>query len=185
MASKIDVISSALVLIGDAPINSLATAGRAQEVANALYDRTVANELSKFRWSFARARAQLSLTTSTPVGNEWSSIYQLPTDLIVLIKTEPLINYKIYGDKLYCNSSSALYCDYIYNAPESEWPEYFAQIIVYALATDFAASIRDSSTMGAEMAARYSDAARMARYQDSQQQPQTPIRSTPFISVRF
>lgn len=185
MASKIDLISSALVLIGDAPVNSLATAGRAQEVANSLYDRTVANELSKFRWGFARAKAQLSLTTDTPVDTEWKSIYQLPTDLITLIKVYPNSRYQIYGDKVYSNSSDALYCDYIYDVAESEWPEYFAQIVMYALAIDFATSIRDSSSIVGEMAARYNDAARMARYTDSQQHPQTPVQHRPFIDVRF
>lgn len=185
MASKIDLISSALVLIGDAPINSLSTGGRAQEVANSLYDRIVANELSKHRWGFARAKAQLSLTTDTPADSEWRSIYQLPSDLITFIRIRPNVNYQIYGDKVYTNTAGALYCDYIYGAPESEWPEYFAQTIVYALALDFSTSIRDSSSIAGEMAARYENASRMARYTDSQQHPQQPILHNPFADVRF
>lgn len=185
MASKIDVVSSALVLIGDAPINTLTGSGRAQAVANALYDNTVKTELSKHRWGFARKKEQISLTTDTPIGNEWQSIYQLPTDLISLIKIEPRINYQIYGDKLHCNATQAIYADYIYEAAESEWPFYFTKMVEYALALDFATSIRDSSTIQQSMAALYEAAARNARYQDSQQHPQTPIVDKPFIDVRF
>jgi len=185
MASKIDLISGALVLIGDKPINSLTVSGRAQEVANSLYDRIVKNELSKHRWGFARKKAQISLTTDTPVDDEWRSIYQLPTDLITLITIKPLVNYQIYGDKLHCNVNQKLVADYIAETTEDEWPEYFSQMIVYALALDFAQSIRDSSSIQQNIAVQYENASRMARYTDSQQHPQTPIAHRPFIDVRF
>lgn len=184
MASKIDLVSSALVLIGDTPINSLTGNSRAQQVANALYNNIVQNELSKHRWGFARKKAQLALTTETPVDSEYRSIYQLPTDMITLIKVYPNQNYQILGDKLYTNTSSALYCDYIQNAPESLWPPYFAKLIEYALAVDFATSIRDSGSIQGNMSALYENASRMARYTDSQQHPQTPIQRRPFIDVR-
>lgn len=185
MASKIDLVSNALILIGDAPINSLTGNSRAQQVASNLYDNIVKNEISKHRWGFARKKAQLSLTTDTPADDEYRSIYQLPTDIITLIKINPMVNYQILGDKVYTNYSGALYCDYIYDVAESEWPHYFAKMVEYALAKDFATSIRDSTNSRVEMAAEYENASRMARFTDSQQHPQTPIRSNPFAAVRF
>jgi hypothetical protein len=89
MASKIQLISNALILIGDLPITSLEGNSRAQTVANNLYDNIVQNEMTKFRWGFARKKAQLDLTVSVPVGTEWQSIYQLPADLLFLIKINP------------------------------------------------------------------------------------------------
>jgi hypothetical protein len=185
MASKIDLVSAALVIVGDKPINTLVGNSRAQQVANALYDNVVQNELSKHRWGFARTKAQLSLTTDTPVDDEWRSIYQLPSDLITLIKIKPNVPYQILGDKVYCNLSQKLTCDYIYNAPESEWPVYFSKMVEYALALDFARSIRDSGGAQADIAAQYTNASRMARFTDSQQHPQTPIVNRPFVNVRF
>ena len=123
MASKIQLISNALILIGDLPITSLSGNTRAETVANNLYDNIVQNELSKFRWGFARKQAQLSLTVDTPIGKEWQSIYQLPTDMLTLIKLSPSVPYQILGDKVYCNYSGALYCDYIANVSEGTWPE--------------------------------------------------------------
>ena len=185
MASKIDLVSNALVLIGDSPLTSLTGSSRAQEVANKLYDNIVQNELTKFRWGFARKKAQISLTTDVPVDDEYRSIYQLPTDRLFIIKIYPNQNYQLYGDKLYANTSDALYVDYIYNVPESEWPVYFAKMIEYALARDFAASIRDSDSARQTMSAEYVNQARMARYTDSQQYPVVPVASNPFVNVRF
>lgn len=185
MASKIQLISNALILIGDLPITSLEGNSRAQTVANNLYDNIVQNEMTKFRWGFARKKAQLSLTASVPVGSEYGSIYQMPADLLFLIKVNPHIRYGLYGDKLYCNASSALYVDYIYNAPESAWPVYFSKMIEYALAIDFAPAIRDSAASMDANARQYLNASRMARFTDSQQYPTIPITDRPFINVRF
>jgi len=185
VASKIDLISNALILIGDKPLNSLTDNTRAAQVGSNLYDNIVQNELSKHRWGFARRKAQLSLTTDAVVDSEYNSIYQLPTDLITLIKIKPNVNYQIYGDKVYCNLSSAVYCDYIANVAESEWPIYFSKMIEYALATDFASSIRDSASSADRMSSMYINASRMARATDSMQHPPTPMISNPFVSVRY
>ena len=134
MATKIDLVSAALVLIGDTPINSLIGNSRAQQVANTLYDSIVKNELTKHRWAFARAKAQIALTTEVPVDQEWQSIYQLPADILFLIKLYPSVRYQVYGNKVYTNNAGPLYCDYIYDVPEASWPFYFSKMIEYALA---------------------------------------------------
>ena len=158
---------------------------RQQEVARNLYDNVVQNELTKHRWGFARRKAQLSLTTETPIDDDYQSIYQLPSDLLVLIKINPNVNYQIYGDKLYTNLSQALHCDYISNVGEAEWPVYFAKMIEYALARDFASSITSSAAAGDRMDNEYLNASRIARAKDSMQHPQQPIVDRPFIQVRF
>ena len=184
--SKLSLINSALILIGDVPLTSLTSGTRAQVVATSLYDNIVENELSKFRWGFARKVAQLSLDVAAPVGNEWESKYTLPADLLNLIKLDPSINYQIIENKVYCNYSADLFCDYIANITDpSGWPIYFAKMIEYALAMDFAPSIRDSDSSMQNNAAAYQNASRMARFTDSQQHPQTPIQDRPFINVRY
>lgn len=186
MASKIDLISNALILIGDTPVNALTGGTRRETVASKLYDNIVQNELTKHRWGFARRQEQISRLVETPTNpNGWKSIYQLPTDLLFLITVTPDSSYQLYGDKVYSNSTQALYADYIYNAPEAEWPVYFAKMVEYALAMDFAASIRDSASARGEMAGAYVNASRMARFTDSQQYPTEQLRSNPFTNVRF
>lgn len=185
MPSKVDLVSSALVLIGDTPVNSLSGNDRREVVANQLFERVKQAELAKFHWGFARKKAQLSLTVDTPVDTEWRSIYQLPTDLITLIKIYPNVDYQIIGDKLYTNISSALYADYIYDCSEDDFPPHFSRVIEYALARDFAHAIRDNSTVRQMMAEEYLIQSRMARAMDAQQHPQESFRDQPFIKVRF
>lgn len=187
MASKIQLISNALILIGDTPITSIDGGTRRETVARNLYDNIVENELTKHRWGFARRIAQMALTTETPIdySQRWRSIYQLPTDLLFLINVTPDNQYQIYGDKVYSTTAVELYADYIAKVPESEWPVYFSKMIEYALAMDFAASIRDSSSARAEMAAAYVNQSRMARFTDSQQHPTERIVSNPFTTVRY
>ena len=184
MASKIELISNALILIGDTSINNLIGDDRRKNVARNLYTNIVNNELTKHRWGFARTKGQLSLLVAKPLDGEWASAYELPSDLLVLIKLHPNTNYQVYGSTVYCNTNQSLYCDYIYSAPEAEWPAYFSKMIEYALARDFSTSIRDSAALRGAMAAEYENASRMARYTDSQQHPQTPIQNHPLINAR-
>lgn len=185
MTSKIQLINNALILIGDLPVNDLVGNERPKVVANNLYDNIVQNELSKYRWGFARQKAQLSKWYTGPVGTEYSSKYQLPSDMMVLIKLNPSIPYNVLNGQVYCNYSDTLYCDYIADTDESNWPPYFSNMIEYALAKDFAIPIRDSSSSKQEMANEYVIQSRMARYADAQQHPITPIADRPFIDVRF
>jgi len=185
MASKIDLISNALILIGDLPITSLTGNSRAQVVANNLYDNVVQNELTKYRWGFARKKAQLGKDATAIVGTEWNAKYILPSDLLTLIKLNPNQPYQVIEDRVYLNHSGDLYCDYIANVSEANFPVYFSKLIEYALAKDFAMSIRDNATTKQIMAMEYENQSRMARYTDSQQHPITPIQSRPFLDVRY
>jgi hypothetical protein len=185
MPSKTDLCSSALVLIGDKPIGDLYGTDRRSIVANQLYKRVKQAELAKFRWGFARKKAQLSLLAEEPIDSEWRSIYQLPTDLITLIKINPSVDYQIIGDKLYCNLSQALYAEYIYDIDETLFPPHFSRVMEYALAKDFSNAITDNNTTRQMMAEEYIIQSRMARAMDSQQHPQKSFRDQPFIKVRF
>jgi hypothetical protein len=193
MASKIDLISNALILIGDLPITSLTGNARAQVVSTKLYDNVVQAELSKYRWGFARKKVQLSKSSVAPVGTEFQTQYALPSDLIQFIKVNPPVNYQILASTIDGATASYvqtdyngdLFCDYICNITEASFPAYFEKVVEYALAKDFALAIRDSATVKEAMAAEYENASRMARYTDSQQHPITPIQDRPFIDVRY
>ena len=185
MPSKVDLVSSALVLIGDVPVNNLTGSDRRQVVANQLFERVKQGELAKFPWGFARKRAQLSLTTEEPTDNEWQYIYQLPTDLITLIKIYPRFNYRILGDKLYANTNTEVHAEYVYDIAEEEFPVHFSRVIEYALAVDFSVAIREDNTTRQLMAELYANQSRMARAMDSQQNPNIPFQDKPFVNVRY
>jgi hypothetical protein len=201
MATKLGLINSALILIGDVPLTSLTSGTRAQVVATTLYDNIVQSELSKFRWGFARRQEQLIRAGAPGVGIlkplfDWSAVYRLPANMVSLIRLSPNIPYQVYSEEIsspepagnqavYVNYEGDLFADYIYNASEVDWPSYFSKMIEYALAMDFAPAIRDSAASMELLANQYLNASRMARYTDSQQHPQTAIQDRPFINVRY
>ena len=176
---------------------------RAQVVATTLYDNIVQSELSKFRWGFARRQERLTRAAAPGPGTlvplfDWSAVYRLPFNMVSLIRLSPSIPYQVYSEELnfpqpeplgnqavYVNYEGDLFADYIYTVAEIDWPAYFAKMIEYALAMDFAPSIRDSASSMEILANQYLNASRMARYTDSQQHPQTPIQDRPFINVRY
>lgn len=200
MASKLELINSALILIGDLPLESLTGNTKAHTVVNALYDNIVQTELSKFPWGFASKQAQLQRHLdqgNNPINPlfDFSAGYLLPSDLLRLTRLSPNQKYKIYGEPetpetnrnqiVAVNYTDDLYCEYVCNVDENEWPAYFSKMVEYALAMEFAPAIRDSASSMQLMAQQYLNASRMARYTDSQQHPQTPIQDRPFINVRF
>ena len=185
MSSKIDMINQGLVLIGDKPLNSLTETRRAAVVANQIYDQVFEGELNKHRWGFARTIFQLNQLAGEPPLDEFKFRYQLPADLLVAVRTIPLeFNYMRYGYEIYSNQPK-LKLDYIRKVTEAELPSYFVRLMGYALGRDLATAIRDETDRFQIMDIRYKEEGRNARFQDSQEFPQTPIVDSPFISTRF
>lgn len=182
--SKLDNISSALLLIGHDTLNSLNDPGYPNRVAVNTYDNIVQTEISKSNWTFARVKVQLAQLVTDPV-DEFSNAYQLPSDRLRVLFIRPMSRYKIYRDKLFTNVGGTLFLDYIANVGEDEWPPSFTQMIIYALAANWAIPIRDGVTTKKELRAEYTDLARSARADDSSQNPQDRIRSNPFVAARL
>lgn len=185
MASKIDLINSALVLVGDKPLNSLTEDRRAAVVANALYADVFEGELNKHRWGFARKIAPLNQLVTPPPIPDFKFAYQLPSDLLVAVRLIPgEYDYKRYGYQIYSNQQKVS-LDYIRKVTEAELPSYFVRLMTYALARDFATSIRDELKHFEAMDIRYKEEGRNARFQDSQEFPQDAITDAPFVMARF
>lgn len=185
MASKIDLINSALILVGDKPLNSLTEDRRASVVAVALYDQVVKAEISKHRWGFARRVIPLNQLTTTPAIKAYRYAYQMPSDILVAVRLIPSeYDYKRYGKEIYSNQNEVS-LDYISMVDESYFPTYFERLLTYALARDFATSIRDELNRFEAMDIRYKEEGRNARFQDSQEFPQDAITDSPFTNVRY
>lgn len=169
-----------MVLIGANPISSL-TEGTEGRVAAALYDDIYEGVLSSFRWRFASKQALLSRLVETPL-NTYEYQYQLPTDLVMVIKGESSDNYEIYGDKLYSNLPSVS-IDYVYRVDETLLPPYFTLMLKYLLAASFAIPVTDNATKATTYADLYTDQFRIAKNIDSSQRPSDPIQDHPLTSI--
>src|ERR1700685_4259524 len=98
--TKLSMLSAALVLCGEKPMNSLTDPRYGAAVGAALFDMVFENELQANRWRFACKKAQLSQVNTIP-PNEWLYCFQLPTDMLLPIGfwgAGPDPSYEIYSD---------------------------------------------------------------------------------------
>lgn len=180
--SKIQLISNALILLGDEPISSLSDSGAGAKAGANLYESSYLSMLSSHRWNFATKKTTLSRLAEAP-KNEYKYQYQLPTDIVNLITTYPVSTYRIIGDKLYSDSSS-IDIDYVYKVTEDKFPAYFIKPFEYYLAVQLCIPVTEDYNKLEIMNRMFERESRLARYSDSQQQPSVPIQDDPYIRVR-
>ena len=186
--SAIDIASRALVLIGAEPITSFDSSSTEALVATNMYEDTVRAMLSTARWRFATEQSVLNQLSDVPTGR-FDIAHQLPSDLLVLhgvTVNDNLIDYTVYTDKVFSNSSSTdtLIADYTFRAEEVNFPSYFALALQYTLASIFATSIaRDDGLMNM-METKANLLMAKARNIDAQQQTTRKLATSRFISNR-
>jgi len=186
--SSIDIASRALVLIGSEPITSFDTASTEALVAANMYEDTVRATLSSARWRFATEQAVLNQLTDIPTGR-YDIAHQLPSNLLILhgiTTNDRLIEYTVYGDKVFSDSTTqdVLIADYTFRATEDTWPSYFSLAVEYALASIFATSIARDDGLMQVMEAKGQLLMAKARNLDSQQQTTRKLSTSRFITNR-
>lgn len=183
-STKIALISRALILCGEQPLNALTDDRYGATVGSNLFELIYENELQTgTRWRFACKKRALSLLTSAPL-NEWQYAFQMPSDMLLPLGIYPRgVKYEIYGDHMYTNASAVDF-DYMFKPDISRVPAYFAQLMVYALAKDMIKPITESETAVDKMTAKYNVQRSRAQFADAQGRPNQPIADSPFTDVR-
>ena len=186
--SAIDIASRALVLIGAEPITSFDSSSTEALVASNMYEDTVRATLATARWRFATEQAVLNQLTDTPTGR-FDIAHQLPCDLLILHAVtinDRLIEYTVYGDKVFSDSTTndTLIADYTFRAEEVNFPSYFSLALQYSLASIFATSIARDDRLMQIMETKANMLMAKARNLDSQQQTTRRLSTSRFITDR-
>lgn len=180
--TKIKIISDALILCGEAPLNSLSDNRYGAQVGSNLFEVLYEAELQSNRWRFASAKTSLSRLTASPL-NEWQYAFQLPSDMLLPIGVYPRANYEIYADHLYTNNST-VDMEYLFKPAISQLPAYFRLLMVYAMAKDMIKPISESDTAMQLMTGKYNIQRSKAMYSDAQGRPNRAVLDSPFTDVR-
>lgn len=181
--SKIGILSKAIILCGEPPLNSLTDDRYGATVGGALFELTYENELQSNRWRFACKKGALSRLVDAPL-NEWRFAYQLPTDMLLPIGVWPVrVPYEIYADHLYTNAS-AVEMDYMFKPAITSCPAYFCLMLTYAIARDMIKPITESDQARLLMEKAYNRQRAIAQFADAQGRPSKPIADSPFTDVR-
>jgi hypothetical protein len=180
--TKIKLISNALILCGEKPLNSLADNRYGATVGANLFEQIYEAELQSNRWRFACAKKSLSLLVATPL-NEWQYAFQLPPTMLLPLGVYPSKPYEIYADRIYTNATE-IDLEYMFKPDVSACPAYFTLLITYALAKDMIKPITESDNAVVAMTAKYNTQRARAQFADAQGRPNKPIADSPFTAVR-
>lgn len=194
--TKLSMLSAAMVLAGEKPMNSLTDQRYGAAVGAALFDVVYENEVQGNRWRFASKKTSLSQLNNAP-PNEWMYCYQLPTDMLLPIGfygIGPDKTYEIYGNVIYTNVTSnpgalnsttpLLTFDYLFKPDPATVPSYFSLLVILALSQYMVKPIGDSDTAKSALRTDYNIQRSRAMFADAQGRPNRPLQNSPFTSVR-
>lgn len=181
-ATKIKMISDALVLCGEKPLSSLSDPRYGATVGSNLFELLYENEVQSNRWRFACTKKQLGRLSSSPL-NEWQYAFQTPSDMLLPLGVFPRVNYEIYGDHIYTNET-AFALEYMFKPNIDKIPAYFNLLMVYQLAQNMIKPITESDSAVTLMSKAYGRQRGIAMFADAQGRPNKPIVDSPFTDIR-
>lgn len=133
--SKVQICNLALSKLNAETIVSLEDESRAAELCGDFYDAAVDAVLRSYLWNCAKERVILAALETAPLF-DWDYQFQLPTDCVRVIRSEPDVEFVIEGGKLLTDTEtcSILYIKRIEAAD-------FDPLLVEVVALDLAAKI--------------------------------------------
>lgn len=188
--TDVEVCSSALAMIGANPISSLTDGNAEAKICAAIYEITVRDAISTYRWRFASGQEQLNRLKDEPIAGRWDGAYQKPPELLTLSAVRVggrAIRYEIMGDNIYCetDSDTEVFAEGSYRVDESKWPPYFTKLIELRLASQLAQSLAERTDLANSMDAQAMRQASIARTADSQSRTARHLNISRFTARRF
>jgi hypothetical protein len=184
--TKVQIISFALSLLGRKPIISLENQNDITSAAEQAFDFLVPVILSTGQWRFATKIQQLSKLVTTPVVDDWTFIFEIPSDYLKLIRLYPhTYAFEIYEDRhLYSNVDGPLYIEYVFEPSIFRFPAYFNNYLAYRIAENLALSNAQTVSFSQKLSTDMGVAMAVGLAADAQNRPETPMQSQPIIVNR-
>ena len=182
-ASDIALASNAMLLLGANTISSFTDGSSEAQVASNLYEHSYKFILASHRWRFAVKQEKLARLTKKPEA-VYDYQFQLPTDLLYLIRPIDSQRYEVYGDKIYSNSAEMV-IEFVYTVDAGLLPSYFAKAMEYYLAFQFAVPITGDLAKASFFEEQYNKAIIKAKFLDSSARPNQPFRNNRYTDVRI
>ena len=182
-ATKVNIISQALILLGERPVSDLTDDSR-DSISGivAIFENTYEAELQSNRWRFACAKKALDRLNTTPL-NEYQFVHQLPSDALLIFRTVPRTRYEIYGDRIYSNLQQ-IEVDYLFKPDIATLPAYFTKMLAYSLAREMARPTSENTHTVNDFSDRYYLQRNVAMFADAQARPNVAIEDSPFTDCR-
>lgn len=172
LIDQLRLCSSALVLLGEQPIDDFEAGTAPAEVASRLYPGIVDAALASHPWNFSRKTALLTrLPDEAP--QPWDYAYARPTDMLRLVRV--LVggtqargwDLQEVGVVTWANATDEVWAEYHGKPDEAQFSPQFSQALIYLLAADFAVPITEDTDRAGFWRQSAMLAMRMARHQNA------------------
>ncbi len=186
MATKVSIANLALVSLHADTVTALTESSENARKINAIYADILKALLRKAFWNFAKKEAALAEATETPVLEDFSNVFQLPTDYVRLIKTNlpEGSSYKIKGTKIYCNSDT-LSIEYIYYCDDpNDYDASFIEAFAAKLAAELCYSITGNATLVQTKWQEFKEKFAYAKSESAQENEPDKPRTSSWIKAR-
>jgi hypothetical protein len=200
MVSKFDICSRSLVELGEDVISSFTADTDPSKICGLIYPEYIRYLQSSYPWNFTIKKVQLARLSETPL-NEWKYKYQMPSDMLIFRAffnsssegVSPMQSYERFEDEVWTNEE-AVYIDYQFEVSSDNFPSYFTEFAIMALASKLAMPITDDKTIeetktikafGSPSDNKNGGEFGVAKKLDSQQNPSPAIAADDLILARF
>lgn len=205
MTSDVSISSQAMLLLRAGTISSFDDGSNEAEILSATYNDFVKSLFSMYPWGFSTKKRRLNQDTTAPI-NEYQYSHIVPSEAILLwalfdsdsVGVSPVRKYDIFAEdggarRIYSNYAS-LWADYTIYIGEADWPPYFTQFAIHALAAHTAMAVTgdpniadfyERKAFGGPGGNRKGGLFGVAMAMDSKQQRNEFIVSSPLTAARF
>lgn len=151
--TDVSICARALMNLGAAPINSFDTPGDVATFLKIAYPELRATIISGYQWECMRVRKELTREAVTPIGFQFQ--FLAPGDMIgapvaLYWTDQPWVRstsgFEVRGRKVLANYDR-VWLDYSAERPEAEWPAWFANLVMSAVAAEVAFMITDQQSV--------------------------------------
>ena len=186
MATKVQIISNAIALLGHAPVLSLTNQDSMVVSAEQAFDMLLPGVLTQNNWRFAIQIQQLSESIEVP-PLPWKTIYLLPAGWLKTIRVYPNIYvWDIYeNSKIYAQFQGEWFMEYVFQPDISKLPAHFVQYFVYELAAYLALSNAQQSSFFQALEAKRISAYAMCAAVEAQNRPNFTQVTFPVLNNRY
>ncbi len=186
MASKIDIISNAFLLLGQGAVNNIGeTAPQHVKDAVNLYDMFYTSYLASYPWSFCLKQFTLNRLTSFTQISGYTFAYQLPSGWLSIYRVDPLSDYMIVGDLIYSNTSDPFKIFASTYVDESKLPVYYVAYLVEQMAAVFAMPMTQNPNIAMEWGQSALKKLGHAKQLNNANEPSPILRSNPVAQAHY
>ncbi len=184
--TKLDIINTALMRLGETPIQSLDEESTPAKTAKLLYDFSRRAILRDSDWNFAMREVTLAVVEpGVPAG------YALPSDCLRAIGVKRIAGecqvlsewFRVQGDKLYTYASAPRL---VYIRDEEDvtlFDPKFIEAFTYKLAGEMAMPVKQSESLTSAMLNAYQGVL-MTASTETQNEHHVPLSENPYVEVR-